>query len=896
MSFLDGLRHRLRVLLRGERYAEEQAREARVHLELAALAASAEQRDAHEAELAAKRAFGNVTYYREEMRRMTPLIWLDRIRQDVSYTARGLRRSPGFTIAVVVTLGLGLGVNAAMFSFLEQVFVRAPSGVADPGQLRRLYVEYSRPHEPTGREAFEGFAYPCYRAIRQADSSIAIAAASDPDSVAMSIDDVRIPIRESVVTANYFDLLGVRPQRGRFFVGEEARIETPTPVAVISDALWHSAYGAGDILGKRMVIQARPYTIVGVAPRGFAGIDLSAVDVWMPANTYDGRNPYGGSEPWYDTFGSSFRLVARITTPTAEQRVAGIATSVMRGVHLKGFEYDSTAKVLAGSVIRAVGPAKPQQELSISTRLAGVALMVLLIACANAANLLLVRATRRRREFAMRRALGASASRLYSQVLTESVLLALLGGAMATLLAFWAATALRRLLLPNFHWANSAVDVTTILFISIVSVVVGLSAGLAPAVHGTRPDVTSALKSGTRESLEHRSTLRSTLLVMQTALSIVLLVGAGLFVRSLKGVRSIDLGYDPEHTIIVRPSFAISAPPRTEIAAALSRVAERMRTVPGVEAVATASSAPMLGFSFIGVSLPGRDSLPHLGDEIGASTIAVSPGYFRATGVGLIAGRDFDSRDRRGGPGVVIVSQATARTYWPGQSPIGQCVILGDSKACSIVIGLAADVHRMNLIEKPTMQVYVPTAQASEFMAADKLLIRARTEHLPAVKAMAVAELRRTFPNLWTPSVRTLSQALDSQFRPWRLGATLFTAFGGLALLVAAVGVYSVVAYAVTQRMHEMGIRVALGARTWDVMRLVVTDGLRVVTIGVAVGVVASLMLGRLVASLLFGVTPGDPLVLAGAAGLLSLLSVAACCVPGWKAGRVDPVTALRSE
>lgn len=896
MSLLDGLRHRLHVLLRGETYADEQSRELSFHLELAALAESSEGRAQQEAEVAARRVFGNLTYYREETRRMTPLAWLDRIRLNVSYAARGLKRSPGFTIAIVATLGLGLGVNAAMFSFLDRVFIRAPSGVAAPAAVRRLYQGIRRPREPGGRLIHDGFSYPYYRAMRQADSSLAVAAYTEPESTAMSLADARIPIRLSSVTANYFGLLGLQPQRGRFFVGEESRIETPTPVAVISDALWHTTCGGDQgILGKRIVVEALPYTIVGVAPAGFSGIDLSAVDVWLPANT--SGEPTRSGEPWYDTFQSSFHLIARLQTSQAEQGMTAIATAALRGVKLRGFEYDSTAIALTGPIMRAVGPAKPQQELSISTRLAGVAFIVLLIACANATNLLLVRATRRRREFAMRRALGASVGRLYTQVLTESVVLGLLGGAVATILAFWAATALRRLLLPSVHWASGAVDLTTILFIGVVSVIVGLAAGLAPAVHGTRPDVTSTLKSGTRESIERRSALRSSLLVVQTALSIVLLVGAGLFVRSLDNVRSIDLGYDAEHTIIVRPIFAVSQPPVTEIAAALSRLADRLRAVPGVEGVATASSAPMLGFSFIGLSLPGSDSLPRLGDEMGASTIAVSAGYFHAMGVRLIAGRDFNAGDRKGAPGVLIASQSMARTYWPGTTAIGNCVIIGRAnEPCTTVVGVAADVHRMDVIEKPVMQSYIPAAQAGDFLAADQLLLRARTQNVPMVKTIAAAELRRAFPNLWTPSVRTLNQALDRQFRPWRLGATLFTAFGVLALIVAAVGVYSVVAYAASQRIHEMGIRVALGARTSDVIRLVVAGGLRVVGVGVALGIGTSLALGRVVASLLFGVKPNDPVILAVAAALLALLAIAASLVPGWRAARVDPVAALRSE
>jgi putative ABC transport system permease protein len=895
MSWLHRVRHRLYVLRRGERYAEEQAREVSFHLELTTMAEAAHRRGDYAAELSARRVFGNVTYYREETRRMSPLGMIDRIRQDLSYAGRGLRRSPGFTAGVVLTLALGLGVNAAMFSFLEQVFLRNPSGVVEPRSVRRLYYSIARKTEPTGRLIVDGFSYPYYRAMREADSSIALAGFSEPDSTAMSIGDARLPVRRSYVTANYFGVLGAKPQRGRFFLGDEERIEAPTLVAVISDALWRERYNRSDsVLGKPIVIRARPFTIIGVAQESFAGVDLSAVDVWVPANSWPASSR--GKEPWYETFHSSFRLVARVPEAQVEQRLTTLATNVMRTVKLRGYEYDSTATVLSGPIIRALGPAKRQQEVSMSTRLAGVAVFVLLIACANAANLLLVRATRRGREFAMRRALGASRGRLYSQVLVESVLVGLLGGALALLMAYWAATALRRLLLPSVHWATGAVDPATIGFILATSIALGVIAGLAPAIRGSRRDVTNMLKSGTREYLDRRSALRASLLVLQTALSIVLLVGAGLFVRSFGNVRSIDLGYDAEHTIIVRPIFATKSPSASELAATLALLADRLRGFSGVEAAGIASSAPMLGFSFIGIALPGRDSLPALGEERGASTVAVSPGYFRATGVGLIAGRDFDSSDRRDGPRSIIVSQSTARTYWPGVNALGQCVLIGKERTCATVVGIAADVHRMSVIEKPTMQTYIPVAQAGDFLLPDELILRARASQIVAVKSLAASELRRAFPGVWTTSVKTLEQVLDDQFRPWRLAAMLFTAFGILALVVAAIGVYSVVAYGVTQRTHEIGVRIALGARTSNVIRLVLGSGLRVVVLGIALGVVASLLLGRAVASLLYGVESNDTATLATAAVLLALIALAASLIPGWRAASVDPVEALRAE
>jgi predicted permease len=890
VSIFDALRHRLYVVRRGEEYGREVHRELRFHQELDRLAKTSGT--PHRDEIAPR--LGNATYYREEVRRMTTLHWLDRIAQDMMYAWRGLKRSPGFTATVVVTLALGIGVNAAMFSLLDRLFVRSPAGVAAPHDIVRVYQELSRPRETGGRLAFDSFRYPQYRALRRADSTLQVALFTEPDSVGLVQGEARTPIRRSLVTASYFAVLGVRPQIGRLFAPEEDRIEEPSPVAIISDALWRNVYrGDQSVIGAKMVINDKPFTIIGVAPKNFTGIDLDAVDVWAPANMYGSSAV--GPEPWYDTFQNSFRVIGRAPDAPTRERMTVLGTSAIRSVHLRGFEYDSTAVVLTGSIVRALGPAKRAQELSISTRLAGVALVVLLIACANVANLLLVRATRRQREVAVRRALGVSTARLFQQLLTESLVLSAIGGVAALLFAFWAGNALRRLMLPSTHWAGSSVDVRTVVFATVVVLVVGIVAGLAPALQASRPDLVNSLKAGTREGAYRRSRLRSALLITQAALSIVLLIGAGLFVSSLRNIRNLDLGYDTENVMLARPVFG-TTPPDAEIATALPLIAEQLRDAPGVEAIATASTAPMAGYSAMRLFLPDRDSLPTFGDQRGASYVGVSPGFFRAAGVRLIAGRDFTSTDGRSGRDAVIVSQAMGRLFWPGENPIGKCLILADrANPCTPVVGVVEDVHSMRVIETPSLQYYLPLGPKSGGSARE-LIVRPRHGEAATVSRLVAQELKRAFPRMLFPRLRSLDTALESQFRPWRLGATLFTAFGLLALAVASVGVYSVVAYAVSQRTHEMGVRLALGARFADIVQLVLGESSRVVAIGIATGILASLALGRLVASLLYGISPRDPVVMASAAGLMLFIALLASFVPGWRAARVDPSTALRAD
>jgi putative ABC transport system permease protein len=890
MSLLDGLAHRIRVLLRGESYAREVERELRFHLELETLARTSHGRGVRDAEIEACRAVGSVTYYREESRDMTLLHWVDRIRQDTTYAVRGLARSPGFTATVVVTLALGFGVNAAMYSILDRVFRRAPAGVIAPREVRRLYLDYDRPKEPGGRTAFSSFTFPHFRAVAAAVVPLELAAFTQPDSVGVVSGATRIPARESEVTGNYFSVLGVRPQLGRFFVAEENAIEIPTPVAVVSDGFWRRELG-GDarVLGRKIAIDHRTITIVGVAPREFVGPDLDVVDVWLPVNMMTSSNGMPG--PWYANFGSSVRIITRVRSPAEAARVIAAGTPALHGVHLPHFVYDSTSQLLLGSIVEANGPLKPAQEVLVATRISWIAVIVLVIAAANVTNLLLLRASRRKREIAVRRALGVSQGRLYGQLAVESTLLSLLGGVAALVVAVWVGTALRQLMMPRVHWASSAVDGHTVAFLFGLSVIIGLGAGLAPAVYAAQPNLTDSLKAGARESAYQRSMLRSVLLVVQATLCVVLLVGAGLFLRSLDNVRSIGVGYDVDNVTLVSPVFSTTGPHDAELAGAIPMAAGRVSRVDGVVAVGYALIPPMQGISWASLFLPDRDSLPRLATDVLPSFNVVSPDYFRAAGVAIQSGRAFSAGDA----GAVVVSETMARVFWPGESPIGKCLIRERrSNPCSTVVGVAADVHRMDILEQPTMQYYLPATRSEH--APRILVIRARPGRSAAVAHEAERILAQALPGLDGTRTRRMVDVLEPELRPWRLGATLFTAFGILALVVAAIGMYSVVAYGVSQRTNEMGIRVALGARTSDILDLVVGEGIRLLAIGLALGVVTSLALGRFIGSLLFGITPYDASVLIGATTVLCALGILACLIPGWRAARVDPVNALRAD
>jgi putative ABC transport system permease protein len=886
---IRGWLHRMRVLIAPASYAREVESEIRFHLEIEAMQARGDSASDIEAMWTARRRFGNVTGVREEVRRMSGIEWIDRVRQDVGYALRGLRQSPGFTAAVVITLGLGLGVNAAMFTFLDKVFVRPPAGVVRPNEVRRLYSAYVRPKEPNGRLYAPQLFYGQVRAIERAsDSSVAIGMFTSgwPDSISIRVDANLIPVRRTLANTTYFRTLGVQPFLGRLFDANEDRIDAALPVAIISYALWQRAFNKdAKAVGSTIRIKDRVVTIIGVTPEGFAGIDLDRSDLWMPLGNSDTHSP-DGRTPWYETYGGGFAAIARLPARAAEDRFIQIATRVAPGVTVK-FWGDSTAEVRAGPLLAALGPAQRGKEISIALRLGAVALIVLIIAIANVSNLQLVRATRREREIAVRRALGVSRWRLFEQLFTESVLLALLGGFVSILLAIWAGAALRLLLLPQVNWSTGTVDYRTAAFAAAAALVVGCIVGLVPAIHAWRPDLMNVIKSGNKNAAYRKSRLRSALLASQSALSVVLLVGAGLFVRSLRNVQAIGLGFDVDRTMTVT---ALSDRGSIESAmdAAMPAIIKRLSSIDGVEAVAAASTAPMTGQTYAGIFLPGHDSLALIEGSVPAY-VTITPGYFKAVGQRLLAGRDFRSADGRN----IIVGESVARAYWPGEPAVGKCVVLGARNGpCIPVVGVVADVHGMRVLDDRQGGRYYQNGPAPKSV----VVLRADPRRSATIARLATAEIQAMVPQAEFVRVRTMSDILEPEFRPWRLGATLFTAMGLLALAVAAVGVYSVIAYAMSQRTSEMGIRIALGARLADIARLVIGDGLRTVAAGIVVGVVAAMMLSKFVASLLYGISPRDPVVLVAAAVILALIGLGASIIPAIRAARVDPVTALRTD
>jgi predicted permease len=883
MSWIHAFRHRLKVRLDPQAYERERREELRVHKAMDAI----HDRSARGAHARGAPGFTPAPHHPHPDQEPHPmrLPLIDWLRQDLAYALRGIARSPGFTAMVVVTLALGVGANAAVFSLLDRVFGQAPAGVSEPGELRRLYVQFpDHPVEP-GRIS-PAFNVQAVTALMETPPASELAAWSSSTAFVRQ-GEAGLTVSASWVTSDFFSVLGVNAVRGRLFGPEEERLDVPAPVVVISYGLWERAFGLDPaIVGRSLEVGDGLYSIVGITPRDFSGLEVGRTDIFLPLSTLPDPS---SRRSWYEGTGSFLRVIVQLSGTTSDGALEDAATFAYRNRQdlPDGGSPDSTAVVLAGSIIEGRGPGRLDQAASISLRVAGITAIVLLIACANVAGLLLVHATRRRREIAIRLALGVSRARLVGQLITESLVLAAIAGAAAVLLAGWGGMALRRLLMPSVDWAQPAVELRTIAFALGTAGLAGLLAGLAPALNARHVDMHQALKAGPREYMARRSRARAGLLAAQAALSVVLLVGAALFVRSLGSVTALPVGYDIDEVAF---GTVVLIPAPSHQGEALAEVASRIANHPGVSGVALATSAPMYGYGQRVLSLPGRDSLPRLRADETPTYNVVSPEFFAVSGVSMVDGREFEAGD---GGEVVIVNETMARTFWPGERAVGQCLIVGDpDEACSEVIGVAADARRSRIIEEATLQYFLPLAPPAQPAS---VVLRVRRGQWPAVASLLRAELDRHFEPQ-AVRVERLSDALEPQLRPWRLGAQLFTAFGVLALLITVVGLYSVMAYSVSQRTREMGVRIALGARAADVLRLVVGEGLGVLAIGLVLGIGIALALGRLVESLLFGVTPRDPVAMAAAAAVLLVAGVTASVLPAWRATQVDPVTSLSSE
>lgn len=907
----NGLRRVFRIVTR-RTAARDVDSEIEFHLESRARDLVALGHGPSDARAVAEREFGDVidtrsrltaVVRRRHQRAQRADAW-EALAQDVRFGARSLRRTPVFTLTVALVLALGVGANAAVFGLIDRVFLQTPAGVGTPELVRRFYYyrpsDAERPLAPANA-IYDAARYPEYVAMRDAASGTAqLGTYLSPVSTDVQVGPATVSAMLSYADRGYFEVLQVQPSLGRFFAAHEDRAESAPPVAVISHSLWTQQFGGTrDVIGQHIVVGGQPYTIVGVAPPRFTGVDLDRADIWLPLGTI--RTPSLFSRPWYQGSFGNFRVIARVASEHAERRATLILTAAYRASRTSPRRADTTSSVVTGPVVAALGPANRLQAESLSLRLSGVSFVLLLVACANAANMLLVRTSRRRRELAIRRALGGATIRLIRQLLIEGLLLSAIAGVATLFVALWATSALRQLLMPEIHWADASDHIRLFVFVAVTCLIAGPAAALPPTLRAVREDPAEALSSSASVQRRRRAWLRNGLLIGQAALSIVLLSGAGLFVGSLRNVSAIDLGFEARNLVTLTARYHDPAR-KTEVAPALEAVAAQLSMSPSVAQVATALVGPMQGAYAMPAYIPGRDSAVAI-DGVQPFGTPASPGYFSTTGIKLVSGRLFDSTDRAGSPKVAVINSTMARTVWPNERAVGKCLQLVDRGApCTSVIGVVEDTHVLGVIEKQRfMQVYLPLAQSAaleldRFGAWNRVLIvRTRDGAEQEIAAAARRATRRLLPDADVVKAAGISEVLDPELRPWRLGAMLFAILAALAASVAAVGVYGTAAFAASQRTHEMGIRIALGARRPDIIGLIVGDTFRVVVPGVLAGLALAIGLGRLLQSLLFGLSAHDPVVLTLAVVVMVGTAAVASFWPAWRASRVDPGRSLRA-
>ena len=892
-DLMSDLRYRLRALFSRGVVERELDDELRFHIEREAekYVAAGMSRDA--ALRQARLAFGGIARVKDDTRDVRGISWLEILLADVRYALRGLRARPGFTAAVVTTLGLGIGANAAMFGVIDRVMLRPPAYIRDPGSVSRLYLTSTfRGEEIMARQT----EYKTYLDIKGASSTWSQIAAFQNREMPVGFGSETSEMIVAVANAAYFDFFDARPALGRFYSAREDSFPAGENLAVLSYAYWQTQYGGrADVLGTKVKLDQWVYTVIGVAPENFVGVSERkdpAVFIPITAYAHNFRPNYYQNYNW-----GWMEILIRRKPGVSESQLAADLTNAYRQSWLSlRAQETSTSPLEVARPHVVLGPAQlargPQAGPTggVLTWVGGVAVIVLLIACANVANLMLARALQRRREVGVRLALGVSRGRLFAQMLTESLLLAVLGGAAGLAVARVTNTALQTLFSIQ-GGSSSVLNARLLAFTAAATLLVGVATGLAPALHGVRSDLLTSLKTGVREGAHQRSRVRSTLVVVQGALSVMLLVGAGLFVRSLSNVRSMRLGYDADRLLWVgRVMRGVKLSPAEEIALN-HRLLDEASALPDVESATEAETIPFYNHESRGLYVEGIDSVGKLGRfqlQLG------SPAYFKTAGTRLLAGRGFTADDRAGSQPVAVVSQEMARRIWPGRSAIGKCFRVGsDTTPCITVVGIAEDIKERALSHAAEAHYYLPAAQAPR--APWGLYVRARGRATDHTESIRVA-LQRLMPGGSYVTMAPLERLIGEQQRSWSFGATMFLAFGALALVLATVGLYSLIAYNVAQRTHELGVRIALGAQVRDIVRLVVGQGVRLGVAGVAIGAALAWWAGAFARPLLFDESPRDPVVFGVVTAMLIGVALLASVLPATRATRVDPNAALRSE
>jgi len=811
---------------------------------------------------------------------------METLLQDVRYALRGLRRSPGFALVAILIIGLAIGVNTMVFTWVERLVLRPLPGVPESQRLVALQLQ--------DQGGAGNLGYLDYRDWRDGARAFdGLAAYGDFPPVSLRVSGPAEQAYAEGVSWNMFDVLRVRPALGRGFRPEEE--SERTPVAVISHSLWRRSFGGDSgVVGRHVMLNGNDFTVVGVTPPDFAGPQVGLrYDLWIPLTLLEQVAGWDGAlsvRGWRLVDMGIARLRPGVSLEQARQD--------MNAVHRRVAEVNPGYHRNTSPLVRRFTDTGVSAWLRpVMGALLGVTVLLLLIACANLANLLLARASSRGREMGVRVAIGAGRGHLVRQLLTESLVLACGGGIVGVLIAAWGKdVALALMPATGFPIGfDLSLDARVLAIAALVTVATGVAFGFAPALRASNTSLATAMRDGASSASVRRSRLQSGLVVAQVALSLVALACAGLFVRGLQRARAVDTGIrQPENVLLVDVNTLAAGYSDSAGAALVDRLLERVRALPGVRSAAVATQLPLGfgGFSDMSVEIDGYTFREN--EDRTALISWVSAQYFETAGVPILRGRGITEQDRSGAPDIVVVNEAFARRFWPGQDPIGKRLRAGGSTGpWRTVVGVSRDVKGRSLAEAAPATFYRPIQQAFS----SRFTLHVRSEGDPRALQQT---LRRAFeeldPNLPLAGVRTMAQHMSAASFVQRMGAWLLSSFGALALVLAAVGLYGVLSYSVAQRTREMGVRIAVGASRKDVLALVVGRAMRLTAIGLAAGIVLAAGAGRLLRSQIFGVSPLDPVTFVGAVLLLGAVALLAAWLPARRAARVDPIVALQSE
>ena len=811
--------------------------------------------------------------------------------QDVRYAARGLARRPALVATTTFSLSLAIAANSIMFGIVDRLLLRPPAGVASPGSVRRInFAEVSK-----GK--ITGGGTTTYRVITAMQSVPAFEAVAGVSGNAWTLGagTDASSVQATVATGNYFRLLGVRPAMGRFFAPGEDSIPRGASVTVLSHDFWKNRMGeAEDVVGRVLQLEGKPFIVIGVAPPDFIGVD-DRTDLFVPISAVA---PDQIGPEWYSASNSFWvKAIARLKPGVTGEAADAAATAAYRA-DLRNWPNntrDSTSVVMLSSIAGARTLNGVNAQAKVSLWLMGVSVIVLLIACANVANILIARTLERRREIAVRLAMGVGSARLVRQLLTEAALLAGAAAIVGLGITAWGSGIVRASLLSSSELQGSAVfDLRILGFTLGVTILCTLAGGLVPALQAARTSVFESLKESGRGFAGGQNKVRFGLLVLQTALSVLLVIGAGLFVKSLRNVAGRDIGVDREHTALVMMNLRRFGFQPAQTAELFRSAAERVSRLPGVtNATLLTGTVPFRSGTARGYSVPGIAKLPNFPGG-GPYQAGVMSDYFTTIGARVVRGRVFTRAEAETNSHVTLVNEIVAKAYWPDSDPIGKCIKYGRDTACSTVVGVVQNIVLFSVIRDDRAMLYVPLAHPSMGPASALIF---RTTGDPELLVPAVRrEVQSLAPNMPFVNISLFSSMVGGQLRTWRLGATMFSIYGGVALLIAAIGLYGVLAYWVSQRTREIGVRMALGAQQRDIVRLVVVQSGAAVLAGLLIGALTALAGSRWVADMLYETSPRDVTAYATAALAVGVIGVLASIVPARRSAAVDPVIALRAD